>query len=299
MSNIKFEGMYAATFSLYDKQLNVLQDSVKQLIAYNEANGLRGFYVGGNTGECLTLPNRTRKQMLETVKACAKAESQIIAHVGAGHLDDVEDLIDHANGIGVDAIASLPPSLTAYYKADEIISYYKHIAALSKAPVLAYVTPVLNCDLSWFGEQIMQIDNIIGLKVSIPNYYTFEKLKTINGGNINILNGPDECLLAGLSMGADGAIGTTYNLLPKAAADAYAQFKAGDLTAALASQHDLNRFIDVLLGIGYGIGGWKSVLRELDIDPGYTVAPAKPVTDEMYAVLREKLAANGSLEKIG
>ena len=67
-SNILFEGVYSATFSVYDKEMNVIKPSIEKLIKYNLKNGIKGFYVGGNTGECTVLPNKTRMQMLETVK---------------------------------------------------------------------------------------------------------------------------------------------------------------------------------------------------------------------------------------
>ena len=35
MDNIKFKGIYSATFSLYDENMNVLKDSVRKLIEYN------------------------------------------------------------------------------------------------------------------------------------------------------------------------------------------------------------------------------------------------------------------------
>lgn len=240
MNNVMFEGIYSATFSIYDKEMNVMKQSVEKLLDYNLKNGIKGFCVGGNTGECTVLPNKTRKQMLETVKENVPANAQIMAHVGAGHLEDVEDLIVHANSVGVDAIASLPPSLTGYYKPDEIIAYYRYIAALAKSPVLAYITPVLTCDPVWFAKEIMAIDNVIGIKMSIPNYYAFERIKLVNGGNINILNGPDECMLSGLVMGADGAVGTTYNLLPRTAVQIYENFKKGDVKEALKYQHNLH-----------------------------------------------------------
>ena len=296
MNNILFEGVYSAIFSIYDENMNVIEESVKKLIEHGEKNGLRGFYVGGNTGECTVLPNRTRKQMLECVKKYASPTSKIIAHVGAGHLDDVVDLIQHANELGVDAIASLPPSLTSYYRANEIVEYYRYIASLSKVPVLAYVTSVLNCDPMEFTQKVMEIENIIGLKMSIPDYYGFERIKTVGGGNINILNGPDECMLSGLAMGADGAIGTSYNVMPDQACGIYNNFKAGNWEEALNCQHRLNRYIDVY--VGKSIVDWKSALRLIGIDPGYTVAPAHKVDEEMYNAFLEKLKANGSYDLI-
>ena len=295
MDNIKFKGIYSATFSLYDENMNVLKDSVRKLIEYNLKGGVNGFYVGGNTGECTVLPNKTRKQMLETVKEAA-GNAQIIAHVGAGHLDDVDDLIEHANAVGVDAIASLPPSLTSYYSPEETVEYYKHLAKKSKSNVIAYITPVLKCDIMWFAKQIMSIDNVIGIKLTVPDYYLFEKIKLVNGGNINILNGPDEAMLAGLSMGADGAIGSTYNIVPVLACGIYDNFQNGDIKKALEYQHKLNRFIDVMLG--GNLARWKTPLMLLGIDIGYTVAPAKmPSEDDIKEVIK-KLEAAGTTEYI-
>ena len=294
-NNVLFEGVYSATFSVYDKNMNVIQPSVEKLINYNLKNGIKGFYVGGNTGECTVLPNKTRIQMLETVKEHANG-AKIIAHIGAGHLNDTKELLDHANSVGVDAVSSLPPSLTAYYKPEEIIEYYKYLAKESKSPVLAYVTPVLTCDPIWFANELMKIENVAGIKISIPNYYVFEKMKLVNDGNINILNGPDECMLAGLAMGADGAIGTTYNLLPKTGCAIYDNFKAGNIKAAQENQRKLNRFIDTLLGNNLSV--WKSTLSILGIDPGYTVAPTIMPTEERVKEIIGILESHGCLEEM-
>ena len=63
-----FKGVYSAIFSVYDENMNVKKDTVRKLVNYHLESGLSGFYVGGNTGECTVLPNKTRIQMLETVK---------------------------------------------------------------------------------------------------------------------------------------------------------------------------------------------------------------------------------------
>lgn len=295
MNNILFEGIYSATFSIYDKNLNVMKNSVDQLICYNKKNGVQGFYVGGNTGECTVLPNRTRMQMLECVKDNAD-DKAIIAHIGAGHFDDTMELLRHANSVGVDAISSLPPSLTSYYSPEEIIEYYKTLAKESKAPVLAYVTPVLTCDTIWFAQKIMEIENVAGIKLTIPDYYLFEQIKHVNDGNINILNGPDECMLSGLCVGADGAIGTTYNLVPKTACAIYDNFKNGNIAEAKKYQQKLNRLIDVLLG--NNLATWKSPLEMLGIDPGHTVFPAIMPDKKQVADIIEKLTAHGFAEEM-
>ena len=135
---MKFTGMYSALFSIYDENMKVKKDSVRALMEYNQKNGLAGFYVGGATGECVVLPNRTRIEMLETAVE-NKKDSKIIAHIGAGHWEDTKELLLHASKLDIDCVASLPPALMAYYTEEETINYYKEIASLTDKPVMAYI----------------------------------------------------------------------------------------------------------------------------------------------------------------
>lgn len=289
------QGALPAILSVYDKDRNVIKETVKKMVEYQLSNGMTGFYVGGNTGECTILPNKTRKQMLEVVKEANAGRGKIIAHVGAGHIDDVYDLIDHANEVGVDAIASLPPSLMAYYKMDEIIEYYSIIAKRSKAPVLAYVTGVLQGDILGFVGKLTQIDNIIGVKMSIPDYFLFGKITAAYGDKFNIYNGPDECMICGLSVGADGAIGSTYNMLPKLSASIYSAFKAGDMAKALEAQRKMNAVINVLIQKN---AYWKGAMTLLGFDMGTYVEPRKELDEAGLKELKEKLDAVGFFDLI-
>ena len=121
MSNKPFSGIIPAIFSVYDEDLKVKKDTVKKLVNYQLDNGSTGFYVGGNTGECTILPAQVRKDMLSAVLEANGGRGKIMAHIGAGHLDETLDLLKDANEKGVDAIASLPPSLTRYYNIDETL----------------------------------------------------------------------------------------------------------------------------------------------------------------------------------
>jgi dihydrodipicolinate synthase/N-acetylneuraminate lyase len=97
-----------------------------KLVDFQAENGIAGFYVGGNTGECSILPNKTRMDVLEAVMEENKG-GKIIAHIGAGHFDDTCQLLEHANSCNVDAVASLPPSLTGYYNDEEAHSFTCHL----------------------------------------------------------------------------------------------------------------------------------------------------------------------------
>lgn len=288
-----FTGIHSAIFSAYDENMNVITKTVEKMVEDQLSAGLQGFYVGGNTGECTILPAKTRKQMLETVVDVNKGRGKIMAHIGAGHFDEVMDLLKHANDQKIDAIASLPPSLCSYYGHKETIEYYKILAKESKYPVYAYVTPVTmqHSELYSFAKELSQIENIAGLKITIPDYFKYALVNQIDGGRLNNLNGPDEMLICGLSIGADGAIGTTYNIVPKLPVKIYDSFKKGDMKTALEYQNKLNSFIQVMFGFvnGRGIGYWKACLTLLGYDMGYTAFPAVPVSKEDLSLLKEKL----------
>lgn len=290
----KLEGVYSALFSVYDENLNVKRDTVKKLVDYHLDNGLKGFYVGGATGECVVLPTKTRKQMLETSIEANNGRGQIIAHIGAGHFDETMDLLDHANNMDIQAVSSLPPSLMGYYSSNEIVDYYKTLAKKSKHPVYAYINPyvasVLSANLVGFAKEMINIDNMAGLKISIADYYTFGKITASVGDKLNILNGPDECMICGLSVGADGAIGTTYNIVPKLSVEIYNKFKSNDMAGALKAQRKLNDIIGVALG--GNISRWKDIMEFIGFDMGYTVYPARLQTRE------EKLKLKEDLEKV-
>ena len=288
-----FTGIHSAIFSVYDENMDVKAETVQKMVESQLAAGIRGFYVGGNTGECTVLPAKTRKQMLETVVQANDGRGKIMAHIGAGHFDEVMDLLEHANTQKIDAIASLPPSLCSYYGHSDTVKYYKALAKESKYPVYAYVTPVTmqHSELYSFACELAKIDNVAGLKITIPDYFKFALVNRIDGGRLNNLNGPDEMMLSSLAIGADGAIGTTYNIVPKVAVKIYDSFMSGDMKTALEYQNKLNDFIMAMFGFirGRGIGFWKASLSLLGYDMGHTVFPATPVTDADLQELKQKL----------
>jgi dihydrodipicolinate synthase/N-acetylneuraminate lyase len=69
-------------------------------------------------------------------------------------------------------------------------------------------------------------------------------------------------MLSSLAIGADGAIGTSYNIVPKLAVKVYDCFMSGDMKTALVYQNKLNAFIKVVLEFAgnRGYGYWKACL---------------------------------------
>ena len=91
--------------------------------------------------------------------------------------------------------------------ADECIDYYEWMAKNSTHPVYAYVTNAVGDPVA-LAERLAKIPNVEGIKLTICDYYAFSEITAATGDRLYILNGPDETMICGLSVGADGAIGT-------------------------------------------------------------------------------------------
>jgi len=295
-SNVKFSGIMSALVTCVDENEKVKEESMRKIMRWHMKEGMTGFYLTGGTGEGPVLQKETRKRVVEIAKEECGDNFRLIAHVGAIDLTTAVELAKHAGEVGIDAISSVPPFFFQYGE-QQIRDYYTALAEASGLPVLMYASPLSGVNITWdMVDRLMDIPGMIGLKWTSYDYFTMHRIKELRGGNINVINGPDECLLCGLTMGADGGIGATYNVMPKLFVEIYNKFKAGDILGAQAAQFKANKVIEVLLKYGV-ICGCKDMLDWLGYDPGYTIYPSKRFCDAEREAFRKELAALKYLEE--
>lgn len=294
MNKIMFKGVMPALTTPFDTEERLIKGSVEKQMDRCYAGGVQGFYVCGATGEGPALPVKTRMEAIEAVMAHNGGRGKIIAHIGGVNFGDVKTLIKHADECGVDAISSMAPNAYYGHNDKEMIDYYKAIASLTDKPLMVYVTPLLlGNNLTDVFEELIAVPNIIGLKFTLKDYYLLSCIKKINGGNINVINGPDEMLISGLAMGADGGIGSTYNIMPEKYAALYKAFTEGDMAKAREIQYAINDIITVLIKDGKCIPNIKAALGMMGIDMGGCAFPTKRVEGEEALLLKKNLIAAG------
>lgn len=289
-NNVKFSGIMSALVSCIDEQGKVKEEPMRRLMDWHLKEGFTGFYLTGGTGEGPVLQKETRIEIAEIAKDHIKGRGKLIAHVGAIDLKTATELARHAGEIGLDAISSVPPFFFGYGE-QQIKDYYTALAEASGLPVLIYASPLSGVNITWdMVDRLMEIPGVIGLKWTNYDYFTMHRIKELKGGNINVINGPDECLLCGLTMGADGGIGATYNVMPKLFSKIYDSFKAGDMEAAREAQFKANKLIEVILKFGV-VCSVKEMLQMIGYDCGYQVYPQKRFTEEERKAFRDALKA--------
>jgi len=290
MSNVKFKGIMTAIVSPLNEDGTVKERALRKLINWQLEAGCTGFYVCGATGEGVVMKPESRKVMAEIAVDEAKGRGYVIDHVGAIDLRTAADLAKHASDTGVDAISSVPPFFYGYGE-KEIIQYYQALSDCSDVPLLMYASPLAGVNITVeMVNKMLSIKNMIGLKWTSYNYYEMRRIKELNNGDINVINGPDETLLCGLVMGADGGIGATYNPMPKVFVKIYDSFISGNMEEARKAQFKANKVIQLLLKYGV-LNGVKDMLEMIGFEIGYVTYPMKRFTASEQEAFRADLRA--------
>ncbi len=285
----QLKGIFPALLTPFaENQIN--ESALRSLVEWNISQGVSGFYVCGSTGEAFLLTHDERKQVLEIVADQVNGRIRIIAHIGAISTDLSLDLGHHASSLpGVDAVSSIPP-FYYHFSQEEVIKYYLDIANELAFPVIPYNFPrlsgvTLSPDIV---KELRMNKHIIGVKFTSNNFYDLERMK-INDPDLLVYNGFDEMFLAGLSMRADGAIGSTFNFMADKYIAILEAFKAGNIGEAQAIQSQANDVLHALLQTKCFMAAEKYVIDLIGIPFGEPRRPFIPLTADEKTMLKTKV----------
>ena len=263
-----------------------------KLMAWNLEQGVEGFFIGGSSAECFLLSPEERRETFE-IAAQMKDRAFLAAHVGAISTREAEDYARCAARLGFDAVAATPPFYYGFGSAD-IYGYYEAIAQAAGMPVLIYNFPGNTgkpFDLSDpVTKKLFQSDFILGVKHTNQVVYQMERIKHLNP-RLKIMNGFDETMVAGLALGADGSIGSTFNFMFPHYQHIYRLYRSGRGDEALEAQIRANNIMEALCSVGL-IPAIKYVLTTMGIDAGIARRPFRMPTAQQKAMLDAVLRDN-------
>ncbi|PKO20338.1 MAG: N-acetylneuraminate lyase, partial [Chloroflexi bacterium HGW-Chloroflexi-1] len=133
-------GMMSALLTPFDAEGNVNFTILSDLLEWQLARGLTGFYILGSTGEGLLMSEAERRTVAEAVVRQVKGRVPVVVHVGSLTTRTACALAAHAAEIGADATSSIPPF---YYNVgpEGVKQYYIQVAAASGLPFYIYNIP--------------------------------------------------------------------------------------------------------------------------------------------------------------
>lgn len=266
-------GIYTALLTPFDKNGEFSKSALEKLIEFNLEKGVSGFYVTGSTGEAFLLSEKERLEVMTAVADIAGDSGvSLVAHVGSISTRYSTELARHAEKLGYDAVSAVPP-FYFNFSGGEIKQYYADIAHSVDIPMIIYNIPAFSGVTMTIGDidEMLRDEKIAGVKNTSSDYFVMEKIKAHNPHKI-LFNGYDETFLAGLAMGADGAIGSTYNFMADKFVEIQRLFGENKIAEAQQLQHTANRIIEALVSVGV-MQGEKAILSALGIPMGACRAP--------------------------
>ena len=287
----KYHGIFPAFYACYADAGEVSPERVRALTEHLIKKGVKGVYVCGSSGECIYQSVADRKLTLENVMAVAKGKLTVIAHVACNNTKDSVELAKHAESLGVDAIASIPP---IYFHLPEysIANYWNTISqAAPHTDFIIYNIPQLAGTALTMPllRTMLKNPNVIGVKNSSMPVQDIQMQKAEGGKDFIVFNGPDEQLISGLAMGADGGIGGTYGVMPELILKIKASVEAGDLQTA----RDVQNAVDsVIYKMCSAHGNLYAVIKKiLEINEGLKIggvrAPLEPLAETDLPIAEE------------
>ena len=287
----KYHGVIPAFYACYDEHGEINPQAVCELTQYYIDKGVQGLYVNGSSGECIYQSVADRKLVLEEVMAVAKGKLTIINHVACNNTKDSIELAKHAESLGVDAIAAIPP---IYFRLPEhaIAKYWNDMSAAApntdfviyNIPQLAGValTPSLY-------KEMLKNERVIGVKNSSMPVQDIQTFASLGGEDHVVFNGPDEQFLGGRLMGAAAGIGGTYGAMPELFLKLNQLIADKDLDRAKDLQYTINAIIAKLVSAhGNMYGVIKAVLKINEgLELGSVRLPLAALTEDDQPIVEE------------
>lgn len=287
----KYKGVIPAFYACYDKEGNISPKGVQALTKYFIEKGVKGVYVNGSSGECIYQSVEDRKIVLENVMKAAEGKLTVIAHVACNNTKDSIELAKHAESLGVDAIASIPP---IYFRLPEyaIAKYWNDISdaapntdfVIYNIPQLAGVALTMNL----FAE-MRKNERVIGVKNSSMPVQDIQMFKAAAGDDYVIFNGPDEQFMSGRVIGAEGGIGGTYGVMPELFLKLDEYVKENKMEEARKLQYAVNEIIYKMCSChGNMYGVIKEILRiNENLDLGGVREPLPSLIESDMPIVKE------------
>lgn len=290
----KYKGVIPAFYACYDENGEISPERVRLLTEFYIKKGVKGVYVNGSSGECIYQSVEDRKIVLENVMAVGKGKLTVIAHVACNNTKDSIELAKHAEALGVDAIAAIPP---IYFKLPEyaIAAYWNDISnAAPNTDFIIYNIPQL-AGVSLTQElysEMRKNPRVIGVKNSSMAVQDIQIFCAGGGDDYIVFNGPDEQFISGRAIGAAGGIGGTYGVMPELFLKLNDLIIENKIEEARKLQYDINEIIYKMCSChGNMYGVIKEILRiNENLDMGSVRKPLVAVSDNDITTIKEAAA---------
>ena len=299
---MKIEGLIAAAFTPFHEDGSLNLSMIPALVDKLVNDGLKGIFVCGSNGEGPNMTTDERMQVAEEFVKAANKRLLIIVHVGHSSIAESKILAAHAAAIGADAFSSVAAFYFKPVSVQNLVDCMSDIASAAPGlPFYYYHIPHLtgmSMDMIEFLQSAKNsIPNLAGIKYTSSTIQEYQSCLNFEEGRFDILYGLDELLLPALSVGAIGAIGSTYTFAAPLYLKTMEAFKRGDLIAAREQHAYMVEVIRILLRYP-PIPGQKAIMKMLGWDLGPCRIPLTTLSQESFDKFYKELDEISFFEKV-
>ncbi len=279
-----FRGVIPAVLSVFDRDENLDEQGTRAFIRHLLQFDIGGLYLTGSTGEAFLMDSRERMRQVEIVMEEVDGRLPVVVHVGAISTRASIELARHAERSGAAGISSVPPFYFRFSE-EEILGYYRDIAASADLPMIVYNIPLAGMMTVDMIRRLSDIDRVRGVKYTGTALYEVTQIRDACKEGFQIYGGCDELGSSNIALGVDGIIGSFYNCIPDLYLRIWRAVKENDTAAAAALQRKALHVIELGIRSGSMIACIKLWLRAAGVRAGYARRPFTNFSEEERAHL--------------
>jgi 4-hydroxy-tetrahydrodipicolinate synthase len=268
------KGIMPALVTPFTPEQDVDEEGMRRLIRHVLPH-VNAVVPAGTTGEFVYLSEEEKRRLIDVTIDEVGGRIPVIAGTGCMSTRDTVALTEYARDAGAAAALVVAP----FYLKPTFNEVYEHYEAVSKVglPIILYNIPqTAGTHYRWWtAEGIAYLDNVVGIKDSSGDAPFLAALLEKVKGQIAIICGHDEIVMAALAAGADGAILASANLIPDIWQEIYAHTVEGRIHEAQERQREVQRLVRIVVRCG-STQAVKEGLRMMGVEVGNSRHPIMP-----------------------
>ena len=288
------KGALTALITPFDKNGNVAEKTLCDLVEWQVKQGINGIVPVGTTGESPTLSYQEHKRVIELCVRQVAKRVPVIAGAGSNSTKEAVELAEFAEKAGADAVLVVTP----YYNKPNQRGMYQHFSTVAKAisiPLIIYNIPgrsVIDMNADTMAKLHHDCKNIIGVKDATGKIERVSEQREKCGKDFVQLSGDDSTALGFNAQGGVGCISVTSNVAPKQCAELFQACRENNFAKAL-ELNDRLMPLNRALFLEPSPAGVKYAAEKLGICTSVVRSPIVPIEDTTKRIIDAALKHAG------
>ncbi|CAM1627393.1 DapA-like [Bartonella apihabitans] len=288
------KGALTALITPFDKNGNVAEKTLCDLVEWQVKQGINGIVPVGTTGESPTLSYQEHKRVIELCVRQVAKRVPVIAGAGSNSTKEAVELAEFAEKAGADAVLVVTP----YYNKPNQRGMYQHFSTVAKAisiPLVIYNIPgrsVIDMTADTMAKLHHDCKNIIGVKDATGKIERVSEQRQKCGKDFVQLSGDDSTALGFNAQGGVGCISVTSNIAPKQCAELFQACRENNFAKAL-ELNDRLMPLNRALFLEPSPAGVKYAAEKLGVCTSVVRSPIVPIEDTTKHIIDAALKHAG------